>query len=608
MTDDTTAASSNAASGCKLKRKIIGNLRGRFFVPSYQRGYRWSNEDVLRLLDDIWESDGSQYSLQPVVVKLHIECDDESQREWELIDGQQRLTTLYLILEYIKREIQCGKGSPYRIGYDTRNKSEEYLNSLDPELKDTNIDFYHLYHADRAIHGWFQQWGDEYAQFDIASDIRSYLFKSVGIIWYEAPPETSATELFTRLNVGRIPLTDAELVKAALLTKIPEKASKDEVESTVRAQEISAQWDGIERDLHQPDIWAFVAGITADANDERYPTRISLLLDTLADSSEELDKFTGKRPRYYTFDQLRKQIKENPTVFWEKVIALHAQILGWFAQPRIYNKIGYLVAAGKSFGEIVDEAKGMKKSAFDAYLIDLIRGKIKTSEHDLGELSYESKPGPLQLLLLLMNVETVSKAGQRFSFAKHIEKRWSLEHIHAQNAESLNKAEQWASWLDNHREALQSVKSDINAGEIDTLSAEVDTAITKINDGGAISFSKQSFQDLSGRMIKFLGNDDSDDHSIHSISNLALLSSEQNSGLSNSVFEVKRRKILDWDYSGEYIPVCTRNIFLKYYGGADAIQPYFWSTRDKDAYTAAIHEILSPYLNTAPEVNHEYSS
>ena len=597
MTNDATSISNNTSNGCKLERKTIGSLRGRFFVPSYQRGYRWGKEDVRRLLDDVWESRGRPYSLQPVVVKPHSSSHSDVS-EWELIDGQQRLTTLYLVLQYMRRETQCGLGAPYSLCYETRDKSEQYLQSLDPQDQNSNIDFYHLYHADRAIQKWFQQWGDKFAQNATANDMLSYLFKSVGIIWYEAAPTTSATELFTRLNVGRIPLTDAELVKAALLTAIPT--------TDHRAQEVAAQWDGIERDLHQPEVWAFVTGLSEKKTSEQYPTRISLLLDTLADNLKDTTTFIGKRPRYYTFDQLREQIEKNPTTFWEQVVALHAQILGWLAQPSIYNKIGYLVTTGKPFREIAIEANGMKKSAFDAHLTQLIRDKLKISKNDVEELSYKNE-AKLLLMLLLMNVETVSKTRQRFPFARHNAETWSLEHIHAQNSEGLNKAEQWRSWLENHRDALQTVKSDKDETNIATMTLEIGIAIAKINNNigssGSNTFSGQDFVDLSQRVVKLLSDDDTDHHSIDSIRNMALLSSGQNSGLSNAVFEVKRRKVLVWDYEGKYVPVCTRNIFLKYYSGADALQPHFWSTKDKDAYIAAIHTILTPYyLNNTTRV------
>jgi hypothetical protein len=597
MTDIIATDSTDTSSGCKLERKTIGNLDGMFFVPSYQRGYRWGTEDVRRLLDDIWESHGRPYNLQPIVVKFHSENDSNNQHEWELIDGQQRLTTLYLIFRYIQQQGWRKNGAPFKLRYDTRPQSQAYLENLgenqteDERLSTKNIDYFHLHQSYREINKWFENHGKtDNQREEIAAKLRGYLYDSIGVIWYEASSATSATELFTRLNVGRIPLTDAELVKAALLTAI---------RTPDRAQEIAAQWDGIERDLHQPDIWAFVAGLSANSHDEQYPTRISLLLDTLADAPKKSHGFAGKRPRYYTFDQLRDQIEKNPIAFWEQVVALHAQILGWFAMPKIYNKIGFLVTDGKRFGEIAYEANGMKKSAFDAHLTKLIQEKIKISEEDVEALGYENKPKTLQLLLLLMNVETVSKAGHRFPFAQHIKKKWSLEHIHAQNAGGLNKAEQWCSWLENHRNALQVVQFSQEFTELETMLAEIDAAITKIKNNpqnsGSNVFSGQDFADLSGRVAKLLSNDEADHHSIHSIHNMALLSSDQNSGLSNSVFEVKRRKILDWDYNGDYVPVCTRNIFLKYYSGADALQPHFWSTQDKDAYMAAIHFILAPY-------------
>jgi uncharacterized protein with ParB-like and HNH nuclease domain len=79
-----------AADSALLELKLIGDIAGQFVVARYQRGYRWGRLEVERLLNDIWESNGSPYSLQPIVVKKKAEA------VWELVDGQQRLTTLYL--------------------------------------------------------------------------------------------------------------------------------------------------------------------------------------------------------------------------------------------------------------------------------------------------------------------------------------------------------------------------------------------------------------------------------------------------------------------------------------------------------------------------------
>lgn len=569
-----------------LTHKTIGGIRGQFVVPDYQRGYRWDKNDVRRLLEDIWDSQGQEYSLQPIVVQLRRQGTDEAEHEWELIDGQQRLTTLFLIMRYMKKHASCGLGAPYSLHYDTREGSQDYLDKLDEDSYLSNIDYFHLFQAHQCIDEWFNEHGDKYAQNSAANTIHGYLFKSVRVIWYEAPANSVATELFTRLNVGRIPLTDAELIKAVLL-------SAARSHSTDRAHEIAAQWDGIERDLHHADIWAFVAGLAPTEGDEKYPTRISLLLDTLADA---IASPTGKRPRYHTFDTLRGEVDEDYSAFWKKVVALHAQILGWVEIPKIFNKIGFLVASGDAFGELARAAKGKKKSDFEASLVDRIRAHLKVKDGDLEELSYEDRKRgyhKLLQLLLLMNVETTTQSGLRFQFSRHIGQKWSLEHIHAQNAETLNRADQWRTWLTDHQSVLKAVAPSLDLPEITQLRTEVDSAIAEIDAGKSGHFSGEKFNALSSRMLRLLNKDDAPDHSIR---NMALLSSGDNSRLSNSVFEVKRQMILELDRKGEYVPVCTRNVFLKYYSGADAQQPHFWSEADKGSYLKELRNRLRPYL------------
>jgi hypothetical protein len=602
----TMQATSEAIPGTNhayaLTHKTIGEIRGYFFVPGYQRGYRWDKNDVTRLLDDIWGSQGQDYSLQPIVVKLHKQGKKLVDHEWELIDGQQRLTTLYLVLRYMKEHAGSGIGAPYSLHYETRPGSQAYLNALDEVTYDKNIDYFHLYQAHLCIDEWFQGRGDKFDQNNAANKIHNYLFNSVRIIWYEAPVNTDATALFTRLNVGRIPLTDAELIKAALLSEVRSRSAD-------RAHEIAAQWDSIEHDLHHADIWAFVAGRAASEGLEKYPIRIRLLLDTLADEDEKV-KPIGKRPRYHTFDILRGEIEQDYSAFWKKVVTLHAQILGWVEQPKFYNKIGFLVASGVVFGELAhaakDKKKRMRKSEFETFLVDRIRDHINVKEADLEDLSYEErKRGYPKLLeiLLLMNVETTTQSGLRFPFSRHVGQKWSLEHIHAQNAEALNRADQWKTWLSTHKLALDGVVSDLNRKEIEQTKSDIDAAIADIDVGKSGNFSGQKFNALSHNVLKMLNQDDTPDHSIR---NMALLSSNDNSRLSNSVFEVKRQMILELDRKGGYVPVCTRNVFLKYYAEADAHQPHFWSEADKDSYIKEIRNRLKPYF--IPVAQHEESA
>jgi hypothetical protein len=195
-----------------------------------------------------------------------------------------------------------------------------------------------------------------------------------------------------------------------------------------------------------------------------------------------------------------------------------------------------------------------------------------------------------------MNVETIARvddSAERYSFKAHKSGAWSLEHIHAQNAETLTKEEQWKEWLRLHRAALV----DAPVGDPETKLKLIDK-IDLLNhiDGKA-------FQNLASEIGAFFTRADESSgastHSVHSISNLALLSVENNSVLGNAVFEVKRRRILELDKAGAYIPICTRNAFLKYYTKSNAQQSHFWSMQDREAYLQAMigdQGVLRPYL------------
>ena len=132
-----------------LKTLSVGDIAGDFYVPSYQRGYRWGEQEVRQLLDDLQESCGATYYLQPVVVKGR---DDGS---WELVDGQQRLTTLYLIFRYLKSTHLPSAAINYSLTYETREGSKAYLDRLDEDDAHTNIDFFHMFNAYKCIEDWF---------------------------------------------------------------------------------------------------------------------------------------------------------------------------------------------------------------------------------------------------------------------------------------------------------------------------------------------------------------------------------------------------------------------------------------------------------------------
>lgn len=552
-----------------LEPRNVGDLKGSFFVPDYQRGYRWGEDEVRRLLDDIQEAGTSTYYLQPVVVKP---MDDGF---WELVDGQQRLTTLYLILRSIKKYFP--ESSPgYSLAYDTRPGSAAYLDDPQQAMSDENIDYFHMYQAFTVIQAWF---GEQSNPTLAAISLYQALTSTVYVIWYEAPTgsDFDSRTLFTRLNVGRIPLTDAELVKASLLSRIE------------REHETAAQWDSIERDLWSPEVWAFATGSSSGG-----ATRIELLLDTIADTISGAQP--SHRPPFQTFETLRPYIQSDPQDLWDRVVDLHSLVLGWYDDRNLFHKIGYLIASKRTtFFKLVNLARGMTRSKFENALDGLIAKSLDLPWHGVAALTYGS--GKSSRALLLMNVETVRRnelSSERYSFDSHARRLWSLEHIHAQKSEGLNTVEQWTAWLQEHRDALGAL--DIPSEEYVGLRDRIDAALPTI--------SSDTFEPLHQEIVALFtssagagGPEAADRDEVDSIANLALLARDDNSVLNNSVFEVKRRHIIGLDQEGCYIPVCTRNVFLKYYDtGSGAKQIHFWGPRDRQAYLEAMRTILAPYL------------
>ena len=141
-----------------LETKLVGDIQGHFYVPDYQRGYRWGRNEVETLLNDVYEyggkikkSDTDNYCLQPVVVR-------NLGDKYELIDGQQRLTTLYLIYIYMNKVSNGFMSAPkFSLSYETRKESADFLKDPSESKKEDNIDFYFIYNAYKTIENWFSQ-------------------------------------------------------------------------------------------------------------------------------------------------------------------------------------------------------------------------------------------------------------------------------------------------------------------------------------------------------------------------------------------------------------------------------------------------------------------
>ncbi len=555
-----------------LVTKLVGDIAGEFIIPAYQRGYRW-DEEVVMLLNDINDiPDGEEYCLQPIVVRKI------AKGKYELIDGQQRLTSLFLLFNYIKT-FRPKMNIKYSIDYEIRSNSKQFLSSIDfdnPVDNPQNIDEYFINKAIISIRDWFDMQKDPD---NAASLFAIKLNNKVKVIWYEIDETEDAVSLFTRLNIGKIPLTNAELVKAVFLSRNNGIDERHQLE-------IVTQWDTIENELHNEQFWAFIT----NKNVAQFPTRIELLFDMMANKPE------NDRERLRTFFYFQERINEihrnkgNKLEIWKDVIANFQRLKEWYNNSELYHKIGYLIAVGQvSLQELILESSCHSKKEFITLLNQQIADSINF-EKEYEDLSYENAKDKanIEKLLLLFNVISVYTNGDKsmsFPFNKHKNKKggWSLEHIHAQQSEGLKTAELWKEWLTLHANSLKN----INEEKYRPLIDKINTSLDNLN--------RELFQELFDEVIKSLGLEQAPEY-LHSLSNMALLGRDDNSALNNSTFDVKRDKILEMDKHGDYIPICTRRVFLKYYSHSEHNQLHFWGKEDRNDYITAMNETLKPFF------------
>lgn len=566
-------------SDIKLETQLVGSIRGEFYIPSFQRGYRWGEDEVTRLLDDVNSNGTKNYCLQPVVVRRR-------EDSFELIDGQQRLTTLFLIYKYMHISSSGFLDEPkFSLIYDTREKSEEFLASIDRSKKEENIDYWFMCDAYETIEKWF---GDKDKKSTI-TNINKYFDENVKIIWYEVDESQDAIALFTRLNIGKIPLTSAELVKAMFLS-----SSDNSDMDRKKQEEISLQWDNIEKELHNNALWYFLT----NRSNTKYQTRIDLILDLIS------DKTVNKKEKYYTFfyfNALRQREKLNK--IWEEIQHTFLILKDWYEDHELYHKIGYLIASNhKSLHDIFQlskceiDGRGITKNRFKSELDAYIKESIYIDkDKNYSDLTYEKVLDceRISRLLLLFNVESVRQNGEqtqwfpfeKFKFDRTGKVSWSLEHIHAQQSEGLKRQEDWKEWLRLHIPSIVSL-----GDENDELIADMKYACDKVR------LERQEFEGIREKVIQKLSAKGNTEY-MHSLANLTLLNIRDNAALNNSTFDVKRNAIIEMDKRGQYIPFCTKMVFLKYYTPSASNQLHFWGQQDRIAYIKAINETLKNYLS-----------
>jgi hypothetical protein len=567
-----------------LTEKPIAELLGmNFLIPSYQRGYRWTKQQVEDLLDDINSftplpiansNDKTWYCLQPIVVK---ECDEETKKRnnlsgvwYEVIDGQQRLTTIFLIIHYANEMwIEKQKITEFNLKYETRDKSFEFLkNQKIDDLKDSavinnsNIDFHHISNAYDTTHKWVLNYKNKFkVEFD-NNNFQSKFKSDSKVIWYEVASDRDAIEIFTRINMGKIPLTNAELIKALFLNSSNFKDSDSE---TIRLKqlEIASEWDRIEYALQNDELWYFI-----NNSENELPTRIDYIFQ-LMEGIERVQNTKDKTSTFRFFaEKFKIRSKDEIDANWKDIKRIFQTIEEWFYDRELYHKIGYLIATNTNIKDLLKEVKNKKKNEFKIFIDSEIQKKANI---DLANLEY--KNGSVRNILLLHNIQTMlnfKKETSRFPFNRFKDKKigWDIEHIHAIATDVKVKKEEQINWL-----KLNYIPTDAD-----------DKVNKKIKD---ILQNQAPVEEFDEIINYVLGEED------NNIKNLCLLDSGTNRSYKNDSFKEKRRKIIENEKNGVFIPICTKNVFMKYYS-KELKDLEVWNETDRTSYFMDIDHIIFP--------------
>ena len=590
----------------KIELKSINELLGmRFVIPSYQRGYRWTEQQVTDLLNDIWEfskkkkQESEFYCLQPLVVKRKEddilgrikeaesieEVESLLKGSWEVIDGQQRLTTTFIILSELKEK------ALYSLEYETRNEDK--------------IDGYHIYKSKQTVSSWF---GND----EEKTKIKEVLLNNVKFIWYESVDE-DPIKVFTRLNIGKISLTNAELIKALFLNR-SNFGEKDSEHLRLRQQEIASEWDNIEYTLQNDEFWLFL-----HENGYDRPTRIDFIFDLICGHnrlklSDELIDSTGTDD-HKTFRYFYKYFKntDSPNIedCWEEVKKYFQTFKEWFDDLELYHYIGYLIEYKHSVSELILQWENADdKEAFVKYLKAEIKKII--GNHLRPDFQYKedgSDKGGCKPILLFQNIQTVInqnknnldnedyKLGVFYKFPFHLYKResWDVEHINSNTTNEEDDADTQKEWLlnvylsadDNTQQKIQSY-FDSAENEKSALFEEIKHTIPQ--------------------------NEEWTPEEKNRIWNYTLLDSSTNRSYGNAIFSGKRRVIIGKDKGlsiaipkigkdgrlqlgaeqkaqSSFVPPCTKQVFMKYYS-ATMTDANYWTKVDAEGYLKDIKDCI----------------
>jgi len=222
-----------------------------------------------------------------------------------------------------------------------------------------------------------------------------------------------------------------------------------------------------------------------------------------------------------------------------------------------------------------EESKGLRKSEFRVRLKSWIQA---TLPKQLDSLEYGH--GGVRAVLLLHNILTTLESREehfRFPFNRYKKQKWDVEHIHSVREKRPESERHQREWLSDA------------AGHLRDEQLKAKAAMFLNNS----EWVENEFGDIYLEVLRSF-SEKGEPESINDLSNLALLDSGTNRGYGNAVFPAKRATIIEKEREGTFVPIATKNAFMKYY--TNSVKEFtFWSEADRQAYFEAIQNTLESF-------------
>ena len=606
----------------------FSELKGKTYViPFQQRGYKWTSSNVEELLCDLREfiEDANPqkciYCLQPLAIV------SMGENRYTVLDGQQRLTTLYLLYKYLYGE------SPYEFSYEreiddditmSRTTFLATVESISEEQASAKIDFFYIHNAYKHIGKVFMDWAKQSANSIEVTAVKAELAKhinmfktllegnggkSLHVIWYEVVGDKEKQhEIFSNLNSGKIHLTNTELIKALLLNSVSGLPGKEQ-------NEAAAIFEQIERYMQNDNFW-YMFNASELRNGQ---TRMDFLFNLVANckqSDYEIDA------RWSFRNYFSKPEKGSLSDKWKQVRHTFLRLKDMYDDIYCYHYIGFLTYnSNDNTLNSTKEFLALSRKSTHSEFVEKLKQEIKSilrKRHDkITDYTYDkSKKKDLRLLFVMHNVETILQkyaslhgndklqlqtGFERFPFELLHKQNWDIEHIASNTDADFKNPEDRESWLESIKADLGDKYPTDRVGDL-----ELRYNKTKKKDDFNVLY-KTIMRKVDDDIADVIKEDGKDGKDKMQVGNITLLDSHTNRSYHNALFPRKRRYVIvanglmdiednyEKNISKLYIPPCTLAVFTKAYNKGADLTLNAWTQPDADAYVADMEQKLSFY-------------